>query len=65
MTHPIKQITPVFIVVKVHYKSLASLFFVSIMDKYDLTIRVDREQEEAIRALFAHNKWNFEQIGKY
>jgi len=35
------------------------------MQKYNLTIRVDREQEEAIRAFFAHNDWNFEQIGKY
>ena len=32
------------------------------MSKYDLTIRVDGEQEEAIRAFFAHNDWNFEQI---
>lgn len=35
----------------------------SIMEKYKLTIRVDREQEEAVRAFFSHNDWNFEKIG--
>lgn len=35
------------------------------MNKYELTIVVDGDQEEAIRAFFAHNNWNFEKIGNY
>ena len=35
------------------------------MEKYNLTIRVDRQQEEAVRAFFAHNDWNFEKLGKW
>ena len=37
----------------------------STMEKYTITIRIDREQEEAIRAFFAHQEWTFEEIGKY
>jgi len=39
--------------------------FAGTMQKYDLTIRVDSEQEEAMRAFFAHNDWDFEKIGKF
>jgi len=35
------------------------------MEKYNITIRIDREQEEAIRAFFADHDWTFEEIGKY
>jgi len=41
------------------------LLYACAMQKYDITIRVDREQEEAIRAFFAHQDWPFEEIGKY
>jgi len=37
----------------------------STMEKYTITIRINREQEEAIRAFFAHQDWTFEEIGKY
>ena len=32
-------------------------------NKYTVTIRIDEEQEEVIKALFAHNNWDFEKIG--
>ena len=32
---------------------------------YKITIEVNREQELAIQALFAHNDWNYKKISEY
>ena len=35
------------------------------MDGKEVTLKLTSEQEEAIKAFFAHNEWEYKEIGKF